>query len=60
MWDQVIASTKGQARAENVRGKAAMNHVRNLFEWLPGTIMAIVDALQIDTIGYAPAKVGTR
>lgn len=56
MWDQVIASTQHLARAENVRGEAAMNHCRNLFRSLPWLIVAVVRAFDPYTLGYNHAN----
>lgn len=45
MWDAVVKATEKHARPQNARGVAAMRHARNLFGWMPGLIVAIVESL---------------
>jgi hypothetical protein len=53
MWDQVWYATKDHSRANNVRGEAAMNHVRNLFDWMPSVIASVVDSFDPHFIGWS-------
>lgn len=54
MWEQVVAATINHTRVGNVRGEAAMNHVRNLFKFLPGLIVDIVESFDPHMIGWSP------
>lgn len=44
MWQQVEAATADHQHGRRRRGVAARDHVRSLFAWLPGLIMATVDS----------------
>lgn len=58
LWDQVVANTAGHARAENARGIAAMKHVRNLFEWLPGMIVDTVESFDFQFRSWSQTNMG--
>lgn len=44
MWDAVCKATESHARPKRARADAARMHVRNLFEWLPGFIVQVVES----------------
>lgn len=53
MWDAVCQSTATHSRQANVRGIAAMNHVRNLYSWLPDLIVSVIDSFDPHFIGWS-------
>lgn len=55
MWDAVVRATAGMGDERRARGVAARTHVQNLFAWLPGFIVDVVQSFDIHQIGYAGA-----
>jgi hypothetical protein len=60
MWDMVVKATEHLKHARRERGVAARTHVRNLFTWLPGLIIALVDSFDPAPIGYSARTGGGR
>lgn len=58
MWETVCKATEGHSRRDNARGEAAMNHVRNLFEWMPDLIVSVIDSFDPHFIGWS--NIGRR
>jgi len=61
MWQVVCQSTTGRNRdgkewtmdrARKARGDAARTFVRNEFEWLPGFVVAVVEAFNPQSLGF--------
>lgn len=44
MWDEVCKATAHLSRPKRARADAARLHVRNLYSWMPGLIVDVVDA----------------
>lgn len=57
-WDAVVAATAHHKRPGNSRGDAARTHVRSLFAWLPGFVMAVVDAFDPSVVGWSVSGCG--
>ena len=53
LWDLVQRATEHHDRPKRARADAVRTHVRNLFEWLPGFIVAVVESMDPHTIGWA-------
>lgn len=60
LWSQVVLATQplgDAARAE--RGVKARLHVRNLFGWLPDFLVALIQAHEIQVVGWHTTEFGT-
>lgn len=53
MWELVRMATQHHAHKRKARGDAARQHVRNLFEFLPGLIVALVDSFDPHFIAWS-------
>ena len=53
LWDLVKRATEHHERPKRARADAVRMHVQNLFEWLPGFIVAVVDAMDPHAIGWS-------
>lgn len=56
LWDLVCKATAEHERVNMARGRAAMMHARNLFEWLPSMIASAVAAFDPHLIGWCPSR----
>lgn len=52
LWDLVCRATEHHDRPKRARADAVRTHVRNLFEWLPGFIVAVVESMDPHVIGW--------
>ena len=53
LWEQVCKSTEDHEHGRRRRGVAARDHVRILFEWLPGLIVDVIESFDPHFIGWS-------
>lgn len=60
MWDQVVAATADHDPRwrDRRRGVAARDHVRNLFDWLPGFVLSAVEAFDYQFRAWSDTNMG--
>lgn len=58
LWDAVVRATEHHERPNRARADAARTHVRNLFEWLPGFIVDLVNSFDFEFREWSTANMG--
>lgn len=52
VWDLVTQATEHLANPRRARGDAARTHIRNLFEWMPGLIVEVVESFDFHRVAH--------